>query len=222
MKVYSEGKSRFAKLLKKNGVFIALAFGLIAVFAVGYFGMYKDKGNTVEKIEERPVEQVVTNQSDDRTTTTTTAKKAATTTATTTTKNWYVFPLSETVQKPFSAEQPVYSETTKDWRLHLGTDFAGEAGDTVRSVTKGTVKSIADDRLWGNIITIDHGLGVVTRYCGVVASVKVGDKVETGGTIGKLADIPCESAQTAHLHMEMTVDDVPIDPLSAIKQKPKE
>ena len=128
----------------------------------------------------------------------------------------YLLPLTNTVQKKFSVEGPLYCETMRDWRLHLGTDFAGEEGQIVKAVTRGNVKSIKNDPLWGGVVEIDHGVGVITRYCGVKATVKVGDKVDMGQVIGTLQTIPCECAHSAHLHLEMIVDGTPLDPVAAI------
>ena len=121
-----------------------------------------------------------------------------------------------TVQKAFSADGPIYCKTMQDWRLHLGVDFAGEEGQNVKAVTRGTVITVNNDPLWGGVVEIDHGIGVITRYCGVKATVKVGDKVDMGQVIGNLQTIPCECAQSAHLHLEMIVDGMPIDPVAAI------
>lgn len=219
MKTTKFGNSRFSKFLRHNGVFVALAVGMAAVCLVGLYGAAQNGSDKTDKADEQPVEQLVTNQPDERTTTSTVASiSEATTTATAVVDETalYVFPLTNTVQKTFSADTPSYSETMKDWRLHLGVDFAGEIGQTVKAAAKGTVSAVEEDRLWGNVVTVDHGLGVISRYCGVSPSVKVGDEVDVAAPIGKLADIPCESAQSAHLHLEILVDDTPVDPVTVI------
>ena len=205
----------------RNGVYIALAISLFAVGGVLIAGLSRQltKTDASDLNAQQQVEQKVTGQKDTRTTTTATttnASKQQTTTTTVEAPHLYLLPLSNTVQKPYSSEGPLFNETMKDWRLHLGADFAGKEGQEVKAVTGGTVKSYVKDPLWGGVIEIDHGVGVVTRYCGVTASVKIGDKVEMGQVIGKLQTIPCECAQSAHLHLEMIVDGTPIDPVAAI------
>ena len=128
----------------------------------------------------------------------------------------YVFPVSNTVQKAFSATEPVYCDTTQCWKLHLGTDFAGEKGQKVKSLARGTVAKIESDPLWGDVIVIDHSVGVESRYCGVKATVREGDQVGVGDVIGTLGEIPCEVAQSAHLHLEMTIDETAVDPVEVI------
>ena len=219
MKVSKFGKSRFSQFMRHNGVFVALAVGIAAVCIVGLYGAVQGKNVNVDPIQERPAEQIVTNQPDERTETTTTTSSSSTTSTTVVDsqeKVYYVFPLTNTVQKPFSDKSPSYSETMEDWRLHLGTDFAGDPGQTVKAIAKGTVAGIEQDKLYGDVVVIDHGVGVISRYCGVSATVKVGDELQASSPIGTLSDIPCESSQPAHVHIEVTVDGVPVDPVAVI------
>ena len=219
--------SRLTHFLRRNGVYLALVISLLAVGAVVIAGMTRQltKEDTPQpQNAQQQVEQIVTGEKDTRTTTATTT--STTTTIATTTTNveedapyLYLLPLTNTVQKTYSAEAPIYCETMKDWRLHLGADFAGEEGQQVKAVAKGTITSIVNDPLWGGVIEIDHGVGVVTRYCGVKPTARVGDTVTAGEAIGDLQTIPCECVQSAHLHLEMWVDGVPIDPVSAIARE---
>ena len=203
--------SRLSRFIHRNGVYVALAVSIIAVGGVLVAGVSRQitKTNDNNSLNaQQQVEQKVTNQKDTRTTkepTTTlqTTKKQTTTAAAT---RLYLLPLTNTVQKAFSADGPIYCKTMQDWRLHLGVDFAGEEGQNVKAVTRGTVITVNNDPLWGGVVEIDHGIGVITRYCGVKATVKVGDKVDMGQVIGNLQTIPCECAQSAHLHLEMIVD----------------
>lgn len=214
--------NRLSRFIHRNGVYVALAVSIIAVGGVLVAGVSRQitkTGDNNSLNAQQQVEQKVTNQKDTRTnkvsaTTSQTTKKQTTTTQEA--PRLYLLPLTNTVQKAFSADGPVYCKTMKDWRLHLGADFAGEVGQDVKAVTRGTVITVENDPLWGGVVEIDHGIGVITRYCGVKSIVKVGDKVDMGQIIGNLQTIPCECAQSAHLHLEMTVDGSPIDPVAAI------
>ena len=211
---------RIRRFFSRNGVYLVLAIGILAVTAVILAGV-ADKVSKPEPDDslnaQQQVEQKVTGQKDTRPQTTTTAFVPTTTTTTLyEAPHLYVLPLSNTVQKPFSVNGPLYCETMKDWRLHLGADFAGEEGQTVVAVTRGTVISVKNDPLWGGVVEINHGVGVITRYCGVKAIVKKGDQVEIGESIGDLQTIPCECARPPHLHLEMSVDGQLIDPVAAI------
>ena len=217
---------RLTNFLRRNGVYLALVVSLLAVGAVviaGFTRQLTREDTKKPQNAQQQVEQVVTGEKDTRTTkgTINTTSSVAVTTTTTQAEAPYLYllPLTNTVQKPYSAETPLYCATMKDWRLHLGADFAGEEGQTVKAVAKGRIKSIVNDPLWGGVIEIDHGVGVVTRYCGVKPTVRVGDDMVAGEAIGDLQTIPCECAQSAHLHLEMLVDGVPIDPVAAIARE---
>ena len=222
MKSNDETK-RLTRFFQKNGVYIALSISILAMGGVLVAGLTQrlTKGSKNESMNaQQQVEQIVTGEKDTRTTQpiTTIVQTIPKQTVTSVVEAPYLYllPLTNTVQKAFSADGPVYCKTMNDWRLHLGTDFAGEIGQDVKAVTRGTVIAVKNDPLWGGVVEIDHGIGVITRYCGVKAIVKVGDKVDMGQVIGHLQTIPCECAQSAHLHLEMMVDGTPIDPVAAI------
>ncbi len=226
MKHSYHGNSRFSKFFHGRGVYVALAAGLLAFGGVAVAMLGQSLPDTPEESTVPPmemVEQLVSDQPDDRTTTatttTTTEPPTTTTTETEQAPDLYILPLSNTVQKPYSVEQPLYSETMQDWRIHTGTDFAGEEGQTVKALAGGTVLSVEEDPLWGGVLVIDHGVGVHSRYCGVKAAVAEGERVEVGDSIGTLIAIPCESAQPPHLHLEMTVEEQPVDPVSALAKE---
>lgn len=214
--------NRLTRFLRRNGVYLALAISLLTVGAVVIAGVTRQlsKSDSDESLNaQQQVEQKVTGEKNTRTDMSSTATSTQPTGITTTTNEapyLYVLPLTNTVQKEFSADGPIYNETMKDWRLHLGVDFAGAEGQAVKAVTRGKVVTVKNDPLWGGVIEIDHGVGVLTRYCGVKSIVRVGDTVDIGEQIGDLQTIPCECAQTPHLHLEMLVDGAPIDAVAAI------
>lgn len=146
----------------------------------------------------------LTNVADMRTTTVATTTTATTAAPQAAPQDLYVLPLTNEVCARFSAGQPVYSATMGDWRTHNGVDFAGSAGQTVKAAADGTVRAVFTDVLWGDVMEIDHGFGIVTRYCGVSARhVAVGDSVTVGEEIGVLSAVPCEASEGEHLHFEI-------------------
>ncbi len=213
------GTSRFKRFIEGRGFYVALAACLLATggIAVATFGetlfVSQGKDDTSSAIE-RPVEQIVTGEPEDRTTTTTASGSTTTTTAPA--ADLFVLPMGNTVLKPFSDGAPVYSQTMKDWRTHDGTDFVGEDGQEIRALADGTVTDVYTHPLWGGCVTIDHGLGVVSYYFGVQATVQQGNSVTVGAPIGTLSTAPCEAGERDHLHLEMTVDGVRVDPVSTI------
>lgn len=127
-----------------------------------------------------------------------------------------ILPLSNAVVRGYS-EKPVYWNTLDSWRVHLGVDFAGKSGDTVKAASDGTVREVLHDPLWGDCVTIDHGDGQTATYCGVTATCAADTAVRAGDPIGTLSAIPCEQEYGAHLHLEWRVGGEAVDPLSVLQ-----
>ncbi len=132
-----------------------------------------------------------------------------------------VMPIEGEIQEEFSNGELVKSETTGTWQTHNGTDIAAEKGSAVCVIDNGTVLEVAKDALWGVCITVDHGNGIVSRYCGLSASLSVteGDEVESGqiiGSVGDTADI--ESKQEPHLHFEVLKNNIYVDPIKFLNE----
>lgn len=126
-------------------------------------------------------------------------------------------PLSDCqILQPFSGDELVKSETTGTWQTHNGVDLACETGTDVFAIDTGTVAEINSDPLWGYTISIDHGNGVVSKYCGMDGSVEVraGDTVQSGQKIGVTGTAPdIESALKPHLHLEVQKSGIYLDPM---------
>lgn len=134
---------------------------------------------------------------------------------------FFSYPLSETVSNGYSDGSLVKSATTDDWRTHNGTDFPAAEGDIVKAINNGVVTAVYDDSLWGTVVEIDHGNKMTARYCGLGkgSTVSVGDKIKANDKVGNLGTIPIESAEKAHLHLEIRVDGVLKNPLEAMGKK---
>ncbi len=214
--------SRFKRFINGRGFYVALAVCLLAVggVAVATFGetlFVRESGESSPNSETTPVEQIVSDLPDDRkTTTTTTTTTSTTTTTTTAAADLYILPFGNAVQKAYSDGKPAYSETMGDWRTHDGADFAGELGQKVKALADGKVTTVTENPLWGTVITVDHGMEVISHYYGVKSAVKAGDSVKVGDLLGTLTAIPCESAEGPHLHLEMSIDGKTVDPVAAI------
>ena len=101
-------------------------------------------------------------------------------------------------------------------------DFKGEKGQKIKALADGTILSIENDALWGKVVTIDHGFGIKSRYCGIEpGDIEKGQKVEVSEVIGTLGDIPCELLDGPHLHLEITVNGAYTDPVEAIGREVK-
>ena len=128
-------------------------------------------------------------------------------------------PMGSDIHKPFSGGEPVYSETMGDWRVHNGTDFAGSVGNDVHAAADGKVLRVYDDSFLGTVMEIDHGNGLVLRYCGLQSGscLPAGSAVEKGARIAALGHIPIEM-ETDHLHLEALIDGEFVDPMAAMNK----
>lgn len=134
---------------------------------------------------------------------------------------YFILPVGGKILKDFDDKNLQYSETYKDWRLHLALDIAANKGTAVFSASRGTVEDIYEDSLLGTVVKIDHGNGLSAYYCGLNSSpsVKKGQEVEGGYQIGVIAEIPCESVEETHVHIIMEQDGVPVSPLKVMEMK---
>ncbi len=221
----------------KNGFYLALALCLVAVLGVAtatFLNAFDrintdDEGNSSPSrasfttAATKPVEQKVTNIPDERTAAKTTT--AAATTAATTKKppaDLFVLPLTNQVIRSYSGSKPVFSPTMNDWRVHNGVDFKGEINQPGKAVADGIISAVYSDKLWGGVIEIDHGYGIISRYCGVKAgTLKKNSSVNVGDVIGWLSNVPCESKDGPHLHLEIKVNDEYVNPVEAIGREVK-
>lgn len=127
----------------------------------------------------------------------------------------WVRPTAGDVIAAYSGDNLVYQETFEDWRVHAGTDYAGDSGARVYAVADGTVDLVEQDALWGTCITLSLADGRTAVYRGLSSTTKVktGATVKAGDILGTVGEsIPAEAAQGAHLHFEMTDANGAIDP----------
>ena len=115
----------------------------------------------------------------------------------------------------YSMEALSYNQTTRDWRVHNGIDLAAEDGATVMAAADGEVYTVYEDDTMGHTVVIRHNDGYTTCYSSLsdAVSVKPGDKVVMGDTIGYAADSAIvESTLGSHVHFSVTHYDEPMDP----------
>ncbi len=95
--------------------------------------------------------------------------------------------------------------------LHQGLDFPAEVGTAIYSAAGGVVVSQEAHPQYGNLIEIDHGNDLLTRYAHVSRSfVKKGDLIKRGQ---KIAEVGNTGRSTGpHLHFEVLVRGVAQDP----------
>jgi murein DD-endopeptidase MepM/ murein hydrolase activator NlpD len=131
----------------------------------------------------------------------------------------FIYPLSGSTLKAYSDDELIFSKTFGDMRLHIGLDIEGEKGQAVKACGNGIVTKIATDTFLGKYVEVDHGNGIVARYCGLAENLSVteGNIVSAGTKLGLLADVPCECEDETHLHLEFYKDEYPVDPVAIIE-----
>lgn len=119
--------------------------------------------------------------------------------------------------------QPVnvsYNASSFGWRFdpftgrnafHEGIDFPSPIGTAIVAAAGGVVIAAEYHHEFGNMLEIDHGNDIITRYAHASRLlVKVGDIVKRGQHV---ADIGSTGRSTGpHLHFEVLVKGVPQDP----------
>jgi murein DD-endopeptidase MepM/ murein hydrolase activator NlpD len=95
--------------------------------------------------------------------------------------------------------------------LHTGLDFQGEIGTPILAAAGGVVVTAETHPAYGNMVEVDHGNNVITRYAhSSKLLVKKGDLVKRGQ---RLALVGTTGRSTGpHLHFEVLVQGVPQDP----------
>ena len=120
----------------------------------------------------------------------------------------------------FSPEELVHSKTFGDWRTHSGVDIAAAIGDEVCAIADGTVSAIIEDPMMGKTVVVEHAGGYASTDSNLDAEVpcNVGDSVGIGDVIGCVGDTAvAESEEPSHLHLELTLDQEQIDPMSVLQ-----
>jgi murein DD-endopeptidase MepM/ murein hydrolase activator NlpD len=99
--------------------------------------------------------------------------------------------------------------------FHAGTDFRGQPGTPVMAAGDGVVKFCGRMGGYGNVIDIDHGGGIVTRYAHLrristrkAAAVSAGEVIGQVGSTGRTTG--------PHLHFEVRIDGAPVSPIEAM------
>jgi murein DD-endopeptidase MepM/ murein hydrolase activator NlpD len=95
--------------------------------------------------------------------------------------------------------------------LHAGIDFPAEPGTPIMAAAGGVVTSMEVHPAYGNLVEVDHGNNLVTRYAHASkVLVRQGDVVKRGQVIAHVGNTGRSTGP--HLHFEVLVEGTPQDP----------
>ena len=95
--------------------------------------------------------------------------------------------------------------------FHEGMDFMAKSGTPAHAAAGGVVISSEFHPQYGNMVEIDHGNGLITRYAHLSKrDVKVGDVVLSKGRIGAVGNTGQSTGP--HLHFEVRQNGAPLNP----------
>lgn len=102
--------------------------------------------------------------------------------------------------------------------LHAGVDIAAPYGSLVRAPADGLVSYTGFESGYGNLVSLDHGFGVVTRFAhNSKILVGQGQRVHRGDPISQIGSTGRSTG--AHVHYEVRINGFPVDPINYILQE---
>lgn len=136
----------------------------------------------------------------------------------------FVLPVKGSILKKHDATLQVYSLTMGDYRVHLGIDVVTTENAPVYAAADGKIEKIWEDVKMGYCIAVKHSGDCVTVYKNLGETlpegISEGVSVRSGqliATVGNSAMV--EIAEEPHLHFEMTVGGLAVDPLEYYDEK---
>ncbi|MGD9811556.1 MAG: M23 family metallopeptidase, partial [Sphingobium sp.] len=95
--------------------------------------------------------------------------------------------------------------------FHAGIDFRGSYGQPILAAAAGRIAFVGQRHGYGNVVEIDHGHGIMTRYAHLSGfTVVPGQTVTRGAGIGRMGSTGRSTG--THLHFEVRLNDAPINP----------
>lgn len=136
----------------------------------------------------------------------------------------FILPVSGSLSKSHDPKLQVYSNTMNDYRTHLGVDLTTAENAPVYAAADGTVSKIWKDDWMGYCIAVKHSGNCYTIYQNLSETlpdgIKEGSAVRSGQLIASVGDSAAlEIAEEPHLHFEMTINDLSVNPLEYFSEE---
>lgn len=95
--------------------------------------------------------------------------------------------------------------------FHAGLDFPGRYGQPILSAARGRVSYVGQRQGYGNVVEVEHGNGLMTRYAHLSGfGARVGQSVARGDQIGRMGSTGRSTG--THLHFEVRLNGQAINP----------
>ncbi|SEI60180.1 Peptidase family M23 [Sphingobium sp. AP50] len=95
--------------------------------------------------------------------------------------------------------------------FHAGLDFPGRYGQSINAAANGKVSYVGQRQGYGNVVEVEHGNGIMTRYAHLSGfAARVGQKVARGDTIGRMGSTGRSTG--THLHFEVRLNGQAVNP----------
>lgn len=102
--------------------------------------------------------------------------------------------------------------------MHSGLDFPGPLGTPILAAAPGRVVYVGQRSGYGNVVEVDHGQGILTRYAHLSGfTTKVGTQVAAGEQIAKMGSTGRSTG--SHLHFEVRLNGVAVNPRRFLEAK---
>lgn len=102
--------------------------------------------------------------------------------------------------------------------MHAGIDFRGPIGTPIMAAAPGRVVFVGQKSGYGNVVEVDHGQGILTRYAHLSGfTTRVGAQVAAGEQIAKMGSTGRSTG--SHLHFEVHLNGVAVNPRRFLEAK---
>lgn len=89
--------------------------------------------------------------------------------------------------------------------FHAGLDFPGRYGQPINAAADGKVSYVGQRQGYGNVVEVEHGNGIMTRYAHLSGfASRIGQKIARGDTIGRMGSTGRSTG--THLHFEVRLN----------------
>ena len=103
--------------------------------------------------------------------------------------------------------------------MHSGLDFRAPTGSPIVAAAAGRVSFVGRKSGYGNVVEIDHGAGMITRYAHMSRfRTQVGQEVAAGDLIGAIGSTGRSTGP--HLHFEVRINDRAVNPRPFLETAP--